>query len=115
MLNKRSRLANTISSVKPNRFTVNLYFCLYTKQALWHTDRIMKMYVWVDPYLMSYGGSMLYAVAESVEQAKQIAMEKALIWSFGKYSPHQHKAGIELGEPTRILDLPCAEFMDYEE
>jgi hypothetical protein len=73
----------------------------------------MKLYIWADPYHVSYGTSMLLAVARSVEEAKQLAARGA------RFSYVQYKQGdgmeIDLGEPTRIVDLPCAEWHEWSE
>jgi hypothetical protein len=73
----------------------------------------MKLYIWADPYHVSYGTSMLLAVAHSVEEAKQLAARGA------RFSYVQYKQGdgmeIDLGEPTRIVDLPCAEWHEWSE
>jgi hypothetical protein len=73
----------------------------------------MKLYIWADPYHVSDGTSMLLAVARSVEEAKQLAARGA------RFSYVQYKQGdgmeIDLGEPTRIVDLPCAEWHEWSE
>ncbi len=75
----------------------------------------MKLFIWNDPYPVKYGGSFLYAVAETVEQAKEIVVT-AKIYHFGAYDREGNIIGpIKLGEPTRILDLPCAEAYQWEE
>jgi hypothetical protein len=74
----------------------------------------MKLYLWNEPYQVSYGSSLVFAVASSLEEAKEIATTKATSWSYGDCQ----KTGIplrDLGEPTRVLDLPCAEWHRWEE
>jgi hypothetical protein len=71
----------------------------------------MKMYIWVDPYRVSYESSLCFAVAETVEQARQIAMKSPLY----RYGTHAAKSpSVALGEPDRVLDLPCAEWFEWE-
>lgn len=73
----------------------------------------MKMFVWSDPYRVSYGSSMVMAVAETVDDARRIAK------SAPRYTYNEFHQGdgceIELGEPTRIVDLPCAEWHEWSE
>jgi len=72
----------------------------------------MKLYIWVDPYKVSYGSSLLVAVASSTKEAKEQAM-KGRAYEYGKY---EHGIGrVELGEPDRVLDLPCAEWHEFHE
>lgn len=73
----------------------------------------MKLFVWCEPYDVSYGTSMFYAVAETVEEAKALAVG-APNYAFGRYK-QDGTPKVELGEPTRVLDLPCAEWVYWEE
>jgi hypothetical protein len=73
----------------------------------------MKMYVWADPYEVRYGSSCCIAVAESLEQAKEVA-KSGKSYSSSVYELDSHLQ-VELGEPTRIIDLPCAEWNKWEE
>lgn len=72
----------------------------------------MKLYVWEDPYPVLYGTSLVYAVADSLEAAKDAARRNA-------EDEHKYRSdflgGVELGEPTRILDVPCAEWHEWSE
>ncbi len=72
----------------------------------------MKLYVWVDPYSVSYGSSLLFAVARSPKQAKEQA-SKGLCYKYGIYDNGNQR--VELGEPNRVLDLPCAEWHEWSE
>jgi len=76
----------------------------------------MKLYLWADPYRVSYGSSMVFAVAETLEAAKEEAA-KGIAYKYGKFkqdwSPKD--MGATLGEPLRVLDLPCAEWDDCSE
>jgi hypothetical protein len=78
----------------------------------------MKLYVWNDPYLVSYGSTLLIVVARDVESARRLACDKARAksWHFGDL---EHKAMVfdesHLGEPTRVVDLPCAEWHYWSE
>ena len=75
----------------------------------------MKLYIWADPYQVKYGVSMLLAVAESLEQAIAIA-DSARVYSYVRFeSKGKNRSGmaIKLGEPTRVVDLPCAEWHEW--
>lgn len=74
---------------------------------------IMKLYIWADPYSVQYGSSMLLAVASSLEEAKQIAITAPGY----RYWEHGCEGGgsTPLGDPTRIVDIPCAEWHEWSE
>ena len=55
----------------------------------------MKMFVWEDAIDVGYGGSVVVAVAETLDEARALARQKA-----GPLA--------NLGEPDAILDLPVA-------
>lgn len=75
----------------------------------------MKLYVWADPYQISYGSAMLIAVAETEDEARAIA-EGAPRYSFGLYRNNgETGGGVKLGKPTRVVDLPCAEWHEWQE
>jgi hypothetical protein len=57
---------------------------------------------------------MLIAVAESVEEAKEIA-RTAPCYGHAEYKLDRDDTSRTLGEPTRILDIPCAEWHEWEE
>lgn len=73
----------------------------------------MKLFVWERPYTVFYGSSMLIAVAESVEEAKRIA-KSAPGYSYTIFDGHPNRS-VKLGEPTRVVDLPCAEWHEWSE
>ena len=77
----------------------------------------MKLFVWADPYPVRYGTSMVFAVAENVEEARLLAA-KGRKWDFSQFedkswSPTDLTAA--LGEPARVVDLPCAEWHEWSE
>ena len=76
----------------------------------------MKLFIWVDPYRVSYGSSMAFAVAETLEDAKKQAAS-GRTYSYGKYEQDWNptELGEKLGEPDRVLDLPCAEWHEWKE
>jgi hypothetical protein len=83
---------------------------------------MMKLFVWEKPYPVSYGMSCVYAVAETVEEAREVAkrgnvLSYDILWDLDR-PDLKHKGNrrdTELGEPTRILDLPCAEWREWSE
>lgn len=73
--------------------------------------RNMKMFIWIDPHPVSYGQSRLTVVAKSVEQARELE-KTGSICTFGTpdFSDPMPMNADDLGEPTRVFDLPCAEW-----
>jgi hypothetical protein len=72
----------------------------------------MKLFIWAEPYRVDYGTSAVFAVAETVEQARAIARGAPA------YKYVEFGYGIrdyDLGEPTRVVDLPCAEWHEWSE
>lgn len=74
----------------------------------------MKLFIWNDPYGVSYGGSCLYVVAETEEQARDIA-RSAKTSEYGSGADNHNHLPEELGPPTRVLDAPCAEVYEWSE
>lgn len=82
----------------------------------------MKLFVWNNPYTISYGSSLVFAVAETVEDARAEAL-KGRVCAYGEDYEHKQptdpeddwRLKIKLGEPTRILDIPCAEWHEWSE
>ena len=81
----------------------------------------MKLYIWVDPYNVSYGHSMVYAVAENLREAKKAAREGKVFSSnidfsdAKRFPDYQHRRNIELKEPNFVYDLPCAVWSEWAE
>ena len=77
----------------------------------------MKLYIWANPYSINYGHSMLLAVASSVEEAKLLAATQAIAYAYTEYGKDRYcpMRIEELREPTRVVDLPCAEWHRWEE
>lgn len=78
-----------------------------------------KMFVWVDPYSVSYGSSLLIVVAES-EEAARLEAAKGTMCSFGTPDNFQEpkdwsKLVEPLGAPDRVMDIPCAEWHEWSE
>lgn len=78
----------------------------------------MKLFIWSNPYHVGYGSTMLMVVAEDVSAAKKLAMSGASYHytEYGQEGVPMNAAQIAaLGEPTRIVDLPCAEWHMWSE
>ena len=73
----------------------------------------MKLYVWVSPYRVPYGSSLVFAIAESEEAAKE-QCQRGLVYKYGEYQ-RAGNPGVPLGKPTRIVDIPCAEWHEWSE
>jgi hypothetical protein len=67
----------------------------------------MKLYVWENPYEIRYGYSLVFVVAENLRKARKQA-------TLGKVYGRDITT-TDLGKPTRIVKLPCAEWHSWEE
>lgn len=72
----------------------------------------MKLYVWDNPYYVDYGHSMVFVIAPTLRQAR-IQAQQGKAYSFGY--EQDSRPSVELGKPTRVVDLPCAEWHKWEE
>lgn len=75
-------------------------------------NTVMKLYVWSNPYRVSYGSTLVFAVAENLERAKEIA-STGKAYTYNEYG--QKTPQVNLGDPIRVLDLPCAEWHEWSE
>lgn len=73
----------------------------------------MKLFVWANPYPVSYGNSMVFAVAENLADAKKQARRGKAYW-YSEYA-QDHIPKARLGKPTRVVELPCAEWHEWQE
>jgi hypothetical protein len=77
----------------------------------------VKIFIWADPYRVSYGSSLLIAVAETLEDAKLQAIS-GKSYCYGLYDqfqgPHDSLVA-QLGDPTRIIEAPSAEWHQWSE
>jgi hypothetical protein len=64
----------------------------------------MKLFAWKDGVLTNYGGSLVVAVADTVEQARSLAIEKIRQDMGRDFAPED----LDLGEPSSVSDLPAA-------
>jgi len=67
----------------------------------------MKLFIWYSPYRVKYGESLLFAMAESAEQAEMEAMNKVELYRL--------PLGFKLGKPSKVYDVACAEWHHWEE
>ena len=74
----------------------------------------MKMFVWNDPYAVKYGGSCIYACAETVEAARE-AIKRAPTSHYGMDPGEPGRFDVGNTEPTRVIDAPCAEIYQWQE
>lgn len=74
----------------------------------------MKMFVWADPYRVSYGSSLLVVVAETLEQARIVAMQ-GKAYTYGEFLSDRLPMEAIQSEPTRVIDVPCAEWHEWSE
>lgn len=75
----------------------------------------VKLFVWVNPYEVRYGGSMLYAVAEDEQQARALIAKETPRFSYGDFAKPPLLFNDLLGPPDRVLDVPCAEVYEWQE
>lgn len=76
----------------------------------------MKLFVWCDPYRVSNGSSMVFATAETEDDARKQAA-KGLAYRYGKYKQDGNFSVLaaKLGKPNRVVGLPCAEWHEWSE
>jgi len=82
----------------------------------------MKMFVWTNPYAVSYGNSLLLVVAKDEESARELAAGGKGYVCGGAYerdekgnAPMTGAQVKRLPAPDRVLDLPCAEWYEWSE
>lgn len=81
-------------------------------------ESMMKLFIWNDPYPVPYGSSMLFVVAENIEQAKELAATQANSYAFGMKQinvGNDRAITDKLGVPDVVADLPCAQFHEWSE
>lgn len=76
----------------------------------------MKLFVWANPYDVSYGTSGLFVVANDLDEARTLAATGKR-YSYVEFEERSEgdMSRIALGEPTRVVDLPCAEWHEWSE
>jgi hypothetical protein len=70
----------------------------------------MKLFVWANPYVSS-GTSGLFVIAETEDQARVLA-DGAPGYSFVEFDSTP-MGNVKLGPPTRVVDIPCAEWHEW--
>lgn len=76
----------------------------------------MKLFVWCNPYQVSYGSSMVFAVAATESAARKQAAN-GFSYKYGKFKQDSDMTALaaNLGKPDRVVDLPCAEWHEWSE
>ncbi len=74
----------------------------------------MKVFIWNEPYAVAYGGSFLFVVAETEEQARELA-KTAPVFSNGFSHQEEPLGAMTLGQPLRVIDAPYAECYTWSE
>lgn len=75
----------------------------------------MRLFVWNNPYSVSYGGSIAYAVAESEEDARAMIVG-APVNAYGLGAEYRPKPPMDiLGPPDAVHELPYAEIYEWSE
>lgn len=72
----------------------------------------MKMYIWNDPWKVSYGSSEMVVVAKNLEEARKLALTAV----DGRWA-YKGQTGIDLSnrEPDKVIALPCAISFEWSE
>lgn len=74
----------------------------------------MKLFIWNNPYVVTYGSSCLYVLAEDEAAARKVAAERVIQARYG-FSSDDAMTLPDLGAPTRIVEGPYAEVFHWEE
>lgn len=72
----------------------------------------MNVYIWNNPYPVSYGSSCLFAIAESEEAARKMVADKL---EYGTSSGMMDLANLKLGAPDIVSTLPAAYIYHWSE
>ena len=75
----------------------------------------MKLFIWNNPYSVSYGGSCLYVLANNLSEARKLALSSQDASFGGPWK--EKKVGIDVSKkkPDRIITKPYAEVYHWEE
>jgi len=85
------------------------------RAGYWDEERVMKLFVWNDPYTIPYGSACAYAVAETEDQARDL-VKSACISHYGLTPSNKAPEGMDIDRPAdRELTLPCAEIYQWQE
>ncbi len=75
----------------------------------------MKLYVWNNPVSIAWGGSIIYAIAGSLADAKAQA-KSAIRAEYGTLWRDETRLALkDIGEPDRVIDAPYAEYYEWSE
>jgi hypothetical protein len=81
---------------------------------------MMKLFVWNDPYDVSYGNSFAFAVADTEERARaEILARNDSVYSYGRFKQTRPNFTVLDGAPLRVVDLEpgaaYAEILEWSE
>lgn len=71
----------------------------------------MKLYIWDDPYDVNYGSSLLIVAADSLSEARLMAKKAP----HGVYSFKSKGVDVDKKKPSRVKNLPYAEYHEWSE
>ncbi len=74
----------------------------------------MKVFIWREPYRVSYGSSLAIAVAETVEEARE-QLKSAGRSQYGHEPESFGPIDVGSREPDRVLEAPVAEVYEWSE
>ena len=74
----------------------------------------MNLYIWNNPYHVTYGGTCLYALASNLREARHIALN-SVIAVHGSTHAKKKIFMDKLGKPSRIISKPYAEVYEWSE
>lgn len=71
----------------------------------------MKLYIWKNPFPADYSGDWVIAVANNIDEARQLAAKE-----IAAHSRYDINSALEiLKGPETILETPAAEWFHWEE
>ena len=71
----------------------------------------MKLYIWDDPYPVSWGASYLIVAAENLAEARKLAKKAPN----GQFSYMRKGVDVDTVKPSRTRSLPYAEYLEWSE
>lgn len=75
----------------------------------------MNLYIWNEPFSVRYGGSVIYAVAETEDEAR-IQARAARVSEYGYDPTIGAPKDMDIDRPPdRVMGVPCAEIYQWSE
>lgn len=77
----------------------------------------MNLYIWDDPYDVSYGASTLRVIAPNLTEARKLAKKAGLVEHSGEPRQQDFLKDMKLGKPDRVVDVSngFAEYFQWQE